>query len=160
MRMRRIAVAAAMAVVVTVPVVSTGVAAFAKAPAVSRHGDDRKAKKKVVFTAAGKVTAVDGSSLTVAVKGGTKDVRGRTVTFAVADGARVRLNGKRVQVGALVAGVRVTVSGTRTDGVYAATRIEAGGRTPDPKPTPSSSASPMPTSSPSPSVSPSSTPTD
>src|SRR3954451_16722727 len=77
MRMRRTAVAVALAAAVTVPAVSTAVAAFAQptsAAAHSKPGEPAKPAKKN-FSASGTVTAVSAGDghVTVAAKGGTKD---------------------------------------------------------------------------------------
>jgi phage baseplate assembly protein gpV len=165
MRMRRSAAAVALAVAVTVPTAVTGVAAYAQASAptaASVHAAKKpKPDKKTNFQASGTVTAVDvaGGKLTVAARSGTKDVRGKTVTMSVAAGARIVLNGKKVKLDALVAGLRVSVTGTRSDIAYLAGKIQAAGKVkPGPSPTPT--ASPSPGDTPAPEPSQSSSPTE
>ncbi|WIM93929.1 hypothetical protein ACTOB_005923 [Actinoplanes oblitus] len=156
MRMRRLAAVVAMAAAVTLPVASTGVAAYAAKPSAAPSSHKKAPVKpapvkkvKVAFTASGKVTKADATSVTVAVKGGTRDVKGRTVTIGVPSTARVLLNGKKVAVSALAAGYQITVSGTYVDAVYTATKVEASGKVVKPTPAPSASTSPAPTPAPS-----------
>ncbi|MBB2946943.1 hypothetical protein FB565_006711 [Actinoplanes lutulentus] len=167
MRMRRTAVAVAMTVAVVVPAVSTGVVAYAQAGSSPSTGQVVAAKKptatptkssgkkvKATFSATGTVTAVDAAkgTVTVAVKGGTKDVKGRTVTIGVPSSVRILLNGKKVAVSALAAGNKITVAGTRIDAAYTATKVQASGKA---KPTPRPSVTPT---TPAPSTAPSATP--
>lgn len=173
MQIRRTAVAVAMITAVAVPLVAAGVVASAQ-PSSSSVGVVSVAKKsakkpagmparKVAFSATGTVTAVDAakSTVTVAVKGGTKDVRGRSVTVSVPSSVRILLNGKRIQVSALAAGNKITVVGTRVDAAYTATKVQATGkarvvRSPGPSVTPSPTTSPtdMPSAEPSESAEP------
>ncbi|BEL02236.1 hypothetical protein Q0Z83_004270 [Actinoplanes sichuanensis] len=166
MRMRRSAAAVALAVAVVVPTAVTGVAAYAKSPspAASSVVTDKKPKpdnkKKTPFQASGTVTGVDAAAgtVTVAARSGTKDVRGKTVTMTVAADARIVLNGKKVKLAALAAGLKVSVTGTRTDTAYLAGKIQAAGKV-KPAPSPSTPTTP-PTASPSPSDSVSPAPTE
>lgn len=150
MRIRRAAVAVAVLGAVTVPAAATGVVAFAHsssaaASTVVASGSQgpKKPSKTAKFTASGLVTAVDvsGATVTVAAKGGTKGVRGRTVTVAVPSAARITLNHKRVDLSALAAGQRITVTGTRAADVLTAARIQAKGKSVG-KPSPSPSTEP------------------
>jgi hypothetical protein len=82
---------------------------------------------KSSFTATGTITAVDqaAGTVTVAAKGGTKDVRGKTVTVSVGATTRIRVGGAGKALADLAAGYRVTVVGVRRDSTYTAGRIEA-----------------------------------
>ncbi|GIF14321.1 hypothetical protein [Actinoplanes teichomyceticus] len=114
-------------------------------PATTKKPTPAPVKKvKVAFAASGRVTAVGATSVTVAVKGGTKDVKGRTVTIGVPASVRVLLNGKRVAVTALAAGHQVSITGTRVDAVYTAAKVQATGKVVKPTPVPSTSTSPAP----------------
>ncbi|HWS39390.1 MAG TPA: hypothetical protein VN408_42430 [Actinoplanes sp.] len=153
MRIRRAAVALTVFAAVTVPAVATGVVAYAhsSSPAAagvsSPKGPKKPAKQAVKFTAVGLVTAVDvtGATVTVAAKGGTKDVRGTTVTVAVPSGIRITLNDKRVDLNAVTAGQRITVTGTRAGGVFTAARIQVKGKSASrPSPSPSTEPSESP----------------
>ncbi|MFC7530650.1 hypothetical protein [Actinoplanes sp. GCM10030250] len=170
MRIRRTAAAVALAAAGTVTSVTTGVVAFAHSSAPSAGAvstlkkkpsvaPSKEKKVKVAFSASGTVTAADAAkgTITMTVKGGAKDVRGRTVTISVPSSARIVLNGRKVQVGALAAGHKITVTGTRIDSVYTAAKIQASGKAVKPAPTkPAPSPSATPTASPSaPSASPS-----
>lgn len=149
MRIRRAAVAVAVLGAVTVPAVATGVVAYAhsSSPAAvsvsSSKGPKKPPRTTVKFTASGIVTAVDatGGTVSVAAKGGTKDVRGKTVTVSVPSDARITLNDKRVDLGALAAGQRITVTGTRAADVFTATRLQVKGKSVS-KPSPSPSTEP------------------
>jgi hypothetical protein len=161
MRLRRTVVAALLAAGVAVPVAAT--AGFAAAPAASstataaHKGDSKPGKVRAKFAASGRVTAVDAvaGTVTVAAKGGTKDVRKRTVTVSVADDARVRINGKRAALDAVVVGAKISVTGDRVNGVYTATRVQV-----SQKSRPVVQPSPTPTVSPSPDVDPTEEPED
>ena len=158
MRIRRTTAALALVAAVIVPAASTATAAYAKHG--SSHSQAPHKPAKVAFTATGTITAVDtaAGTVTVAAKGGTKDVRGKTVTMTVGAGSRVSLNGKRKSLSALAAGYRITVLGVRQAATYNALRIEAtapkarkpkpAASTPPPSevatPTPSDDATPAP----------------
>ena len=141
--MRRTALAAALAAAVTVPAVSIATAAYAK----EGHPASQHAGKpvKVAFTAIGTITAVDtaAGTVTVAAKGGTKDVRGKTVSVAVGGTTRIRVGGGGKALADLVAGYRVTVVGVRRQTTYTASRIEATKVAKHP-PAPSGDATPEP----------------
>ena len=143
MHFRRLAVAAALATAVVVPA-SASIAVAAGPVAVGHHQSskpsDRPSRSK--FSAAGTVTAVDAAAgtVTIKVKTGTKDVRRKTVTVAVADNARVRVNGAAGSLADLAVGYRISVVGIRTNKTYTATRVEA--RLVKPHPAPSASPSP------------------
>ena len=168
MRIRRTALALAMVTAVTVPAVTTGVVAYAQAnpsPAGSSLSAGKKSpakstkkpttkpakspvkKVKATFTATGTVSAVNpaNSTATIAAKAGTKDVKGKTVTISVPSSVKILLNGKKVQVSALAAGHKITVVGTRVDGLYTAVKVQATGRA---KATPTAPATPEPSTSP------------
>jgi hypothetical protein len=150
-RIRRTTAALALVAAIIVPAGSTATAAYAKNDS---SGSEHAGKPaKVAFTATGTITAVDtaAGTVTVAAKGGTKDVRGKTVTITVAAGARIRLNGKRTSLSALAAGYRVAVLGVRQSTAYAALQIEAAAVKHSPAPSPSVSSPSPSASSPSPS---------
>ncbi|UQU61699.1 hypothetical protein COUCH_21915 [Couchioplanes caeruleus] len=156
MRIRRTAVAALLAAGIVVPAVSAAAMAAqpaAKAPgaAASAHkatpkpSKTAKTPKPVRFTASGTVTAVDAEAGTVTLlaKGGTKDVRKRTVTVVVPAKASLRVNGKKVTLSGVAAGQRIEVVGRRTGDVYTADVVRVSGRAA--KPAPSPSVTPTPT---------------
>jgi Cu/Ag efflux protein CusF len=143
-RIRRTTAALALVAAVIVPAASTTTAAYAKNDSSGSAHPGKPAK--TAFTATGTITAVDtaAGTLTVAAKGGTKDVRGTTVTITVGANARIRLNSRRASLSALVAGDKVAVLGTRQSTSYTALQIEAATVKHSPKPAPSASASPSP----------------
>ncbi len=163
MRMRRTALALAVAAAVTVPTVATASVAAAKPaakPAASHGKPAAKPAKptkpakpakpvKVTFSASGVVTAVDldARTVTVAAKGGTKDVKGRTVGVVVPSTARIVLDDAPATVADLEAGFRITVTGTRLGTVYTASKVQASSPepevTPTPTPTPSEPSEPV-----------------
>jgi hypothetical protein len=138
-RIRRTTAALALAAAVIVPAATTATTAYA-----SSHSQQSHKPAKVAFTATGTITAVDtaAGSVTVAAKGGTKDVRGKTVTITVGANARVFLNGKRKALSELAAGNRITVLGVRQSTGYNALQIVATApkAKPSPQPAPSASA--------------------
>jgi hypothetical protein len=142
--LRRTALALALAAAVIVPIASTTVPALAADGRVETHHVSKPAK--IVFTAAGTITAVDttAGTLTVAAKGGTKDVRGKTVTIVAGPATSIRVGGVRKTLADLVSGERVAVVGVRQDTVYTAIRIDA---TATVKKTPSDDTTPEPTGS-------------
>ncbi|MET0422833.1 MAG: hypothetical protein ABW046_03090 [Actinoplanes sp.] len=153
MRLRRTTIAVALAAAVTVP----GVVAVAESAAASsvtsvsaahsaKPGKTPKATKKTKFTASGVVTAVTGETVTVKVKGGTKDVRGRTVAVTVPSSAQVLVNGVRKVAADLLVGDAVTITGTSSGGALTAARVQA--RRVKVRPAPTVSPAPSPTASP------------
>src|SRR4051812_29306907 len=103
MRLRRTAVAALLAAGLAVPAFATAAVAAAQpggahptATAQKSGPKPAKTRKPVrtPFAASGRVTAVDAAAgtLTVLAKGGTKDVRKRTVTVTVPGTARIVVN--------------------------------------------------------------------
>jgi hypothetical protein len=157
-RVRRIAAAAALATAIVVPSAATvafassgnGGVTAAHRPEASKSGEKGN-KKKSKFAATGTVTAVSVADRTVTIKvrGGTKGLRGTTVTVTVASNARIRVNGKSATVAGLATGYGITVTGTRSGSDYLAARVEARGKRVGPSPSSSASASPSPTESPS-----------
>ena len=115
-----------------------------------------KTPRQVKFTASGTVTAVDAAAgtVTVQVKGGTKDVRRTAVTIAVPPAARIVVNGAGKALADVAVGYSITVTGTNSGGALTAARIEARGKKPAAKP------APAPTTKPSPGVAPSPAPSD
>jgi hypothetical protein len=124
-RIRRTTAALALVAAVIVPAATTATAAYAKSGSSGSSASHRPAK--VAFAATGTITAVDAAAgtVTVAAKGGSKDVRGKTVTITVVAGTRIRLNGKSKSLGELAAGDRIAVAGVHQSTGYVATRIEA-----------------------------------
>ncbi|MCY1143542.1 hypothetical protein OWR29_36550 [Actinoplanes sp. Pm04-4] len=156
MRMRRSVSAVALVAAVAVSAVPvTAGAAFAK-PAASKPAQSKPGKPakpaKVSFAATGSVTAVDlgSSTVTVAVKSGTKDVKGRTVSISVPASARIVVNGGGRTLGAVSAGFRITVTGSHVGSLYTAAKIQAHGvrATPAPAPSPSVTPAPAPSTGP------------
>jgi len=155
MRMRRTAVAALLAAGIAVPAVSTAAVAFAQpakpgatataAKATPKPSKTPKAAKPVRFTASGTVTAVDAQAGTVTLlaKGGTKDVRKKTITVSVPAKASLRLNGRKVTLAALASGQRIEVVGRRTGTVYTADLVRASGKGVKPAPSPTVTPSPV-----------------
>lgn len=85
-------------------------------------------KSKTHFTANGKVTAVDDTSFTMHVKGGSKDLHGTDVTVTVTDATKMRRNGDKATVADLQVGDKVNVHGARgDDGTFTARHVNAHG---------------------------------
>jgi hypothetical protein len=124
-RIRRASAALALAAAVIVPTATTATAAYAKHGSSDAPAAHQPAK--VAFTATGTITAVDtaAGTVTVAAKGGTRDVRGKTVTIAVTATTRIRLNSKNKSLAALAAGDKISAVGFDRSAVYTATKIEA-----------------------------------
>jgi hypothetical protein len=172
MRMRRTAVAALLAAGIVVPTLPTAAVAAAKPAspaAASRALADRPAPKpgktrkpvRTSFVATGVVTAVDvaAGTVTLRAKGGTRDVRRRTVTVAVPDTARVVVNGKRAAPAVIIAGAKITVNGFRSADVYTAIRVRVSQKVVTPAPVPTPTVDPTPTETPAPDVTPTAGPT-
>jgi hypothetical protein len=164
-RVRRIALSTLLVAAVVVPagpglaLAASKSAAAVSASSKSSKGDhsgheSKKPKKKaprpVKFAASGTVTAVDATAgtVTVRVKGGTKDGRGSTVAITVPPTARIVVNGAKKSLADIAVGFGITVTGTSADGVRTAARIEARGKKSGVKPTPAPTASPTPTDDP------------
>lgn len=166
MRMRRSALAIAMVAGIAAPTVSTVAVAWAKPaakPAVSHHAKPAPTKKgkpakatkpvKANFAANGSITAVNAAAhtVTVAVKAGTKDVKGHSVSILLPAAVRIIVNDAPGTAVDLEAGFRITVTGTRLGTVYTASKVQAVSPAPQASPTPSEST---------PSDAPSTAPTD
>ena len=82
---------------------------------------------KVPFTVNGAVTAVDPSAgtVTIAVTGGMKDLRGTTVTVTLAVGAKIVVDEARAGLPAVQVGSRVTAVGVRAGSVLSGTKLSA-----------------------------------
>jgi hypothetical protein len=129
-----------------------------------KSGKTSKPAKKVKFAANGTVTAVDvaAGTVTVAVKSGTKDVKGRTVRFNVPSTAKIVVNNGQKTLSRLGAGQQITLTGMRAGSTYTAARVVAVSKAklpmpsvkPSPPVTPSPSTPPSVTPSPEPSVTP------
>jgi hypothetical protein len=165
MHLRRSALAVLLATAVVVPAVSTAAVAWAK-PA-SKPAAAQKAKPKptkapakptktpakptktpakpvqVTFAANGTVTAVDAvaGTVVVAVKGGTKDVKGSSLTVVVPAAARIVLDDAPATLAQVQPGFRITVTGVRSGTGHTAAKIQASSPEvivePTPEPTPS-----------------------
>ncbi|BCY09330.1 hypothetical protein [Actinoplanes sp. L3-i22] len=179
MRVRRTAVAVAVAAGILVPSVSTAAVAWAKpagkssehAPSAKpsatekpgKHGKPAKPAKpaKANFAANGSITAVDSTlgTVTVAVKAGTKDVKGHTVSILLPSSVRIVLNGAPATAADLKAGFRITVTGTRSGTVYTASKVQARSSTPTATPTATPSGTPTATPTVTPTTTPTGTPT-
>jgi hypothetical protein len=178
MRLRPVFLAAVMTVAVGVPAAATAAAAAPgnqPVPAVSALKGKPTAKPskpakpakpvkpvKVQFSASGTVKAVDAAAgtVTVVAKGGTKDVKGKTVTISVPSAVRIQLNGARKKLADLGAGFRITITGTRVGSVYTAAKVQATGTKTKPAPKPTTSPTPTPTPTPEPTDTPTPAPTD
>jgi len=101
---------------------STRHAAVHASASVHRHASARRA---LPFTVVGTLSAVDttAGTVTVAVRSGTRDLRGQSVTATVATTARILVADVPVTLADLSVGSTVTVSGTRAGGVLTATRV-------------------------------------
>jgi hypothetical protein len=159
MRHPRLLLAVLIAGAVSTPLAATAaLAAPAAKPPVTHghkaknsHGKPAKAPKPVKVTAAGTLAAVDaaGSTVTVTVKGGTKNLHGTTTVFRVAVSTRITRDDTVTALGDLRTGDAVSVQATKTDTGYTASRINAESPLPasdpsetDPAPEPSSDATP------------------
>jgi hypothetical protein len=146
-QLRRTALAAAVTVALVVPAVwsvsSAEAGPISPVTSTSHGKPTAKPVKKVKFSASGTVKAVDATvrTVTIAVKGGTKDVKGRTIVVKVPSTVRVVVNGGRRGLAEVAAGFTVTVTGVRAGDVYTAEKAEARGKV---KSTPAPSASPTP----------------
>jgi hypothetical protein len=147
LRLPRAAVALALAAAITVPTVATmGGAAAATPPGSitalrdpigSTPSPTTTAKpQKIKFAASGTVTAVDATAgtVTVAARGGTKDVRGTTVTVSVPGTAVVLVNGVRGTLAGIGAGYRIAMTGTHPGTGYTATKLVATSKRSHPEP--------------------------
>src|SRR5262245_13579687 len=101
-----------------------------------RSGKPVKPAKKIKFSASGTVVAVRSGMVVIAVKGGTRDVRSKTITVRVPAGARVVVDDGCRKVAAIGIGFRISVTGVRVGDVYTAEKVQAHGRV-RPEPTPS-----------------------
>jgi hypothetical protein len=161
MRRCRAAIAAVLTAGIVVPALSVAGAALAQPttrsgtvlvagekPAKAAKPVKAAKAKRSPFAATGTVTAVDpvAGTVTLLAKGGTRDVRQRTVTVTVPSTARIVLDGVRTTLDDLAAGNRITITGTRTSGVHVAARISASARRAGPSPAPGPTPSPPPTS--------------
>lgn len=131
-------------------------------PTASSTASHRPAKVVGHFTAVGKLASVDTTTgvLTVTVRGGSKDLRGHTVTISTTAKTHVVRHGAHKSISVLVVGDKITVVGVRTTAGLTATRLAAVPAHPAPAPTsaapttPAPSASVEPSDSPEPSTSP------
>jgi hypothetical protein len=93
-----------------------------QAATVARHA--AKARR-VPFNAVGTVVGVDttASTITVAVRSGTRGLRGTTVTAGVTSSARIIANDTAITLAEVAVGNTVTVGGTRAGTTFTATRV-------------------------------------
>ncbi len=141
MRLRHAVIAIVLSTGALVPAAVSGTAAWAgPAPGPAAVQKAKPAKPirpvkpakpakpvKVTFTAAGAVTGVDAAAgtVTLVARGGTKDVRGHTVTVLVPGTARIVLDDAPATLADLTAGFRITVTGTRAGTVHTASKVQA-----------------------------------
>ncbi|HEX5741424.1 MAG TPA: hypothetical protein VFY17_07725 [Pilimelia sp.] len=134
MRMRHFAVATVMACGVLAPVaVATAATAAPTKPAASQAKPSKPSKpvkpvKPVKFAVSGVVSSVDADArtITVTVKGGASELRGKTTTFGVHATARVTVDDVQATLGDVQAGHKVNVQGDKVGAVYTAMRVHAG----------------------------------
>jgi hypothetical protein len=148
--LRAVAVAGVAALTLAAPATafaaSHGHAHQAKAKSHSshkHHGKPAPAK----FTAVGTVTAVDptGGTITLADKGGSKDLHGKSVTVTVSPSTKVTRDDAPSSLSSVQVGDHVAANGTRADGgVLNAKHVNAESA-PQPEPSESSSPEPQPT---------------
>ena len=157
-RTTRTSVVAALVLGLALPSAGAAVAAErtaapGAASVAAGKGGDRPAPRQrtVRFTAGGTVTAVDAAAGTVTftVKGGrVKALRGKPLTVVVAEGARITRDGEVVQLDAVLAGDRVSVSGVQEGETRTVKRVSASAaedRSGDaPAPAPAPTAAPAP----------------
>jgi uncharacterized membrane protein len=113
--------------------------AFAAEHAGTKTAKDHKVvakaqqRRKTPFTVVGTVSAVDptAGTVSVAVRSGMRDLRGRTVTVTVTGSTRVRYNDAAASLSTLPVGARVTVVGTRGDSGLTAAKVVASTKTAD-----------------------------
>jgi hypothetical protein len=94
----------------------------ARTVAVSHHA----AKvRRVPFNAVGTVTAVDPAvgTITVAVRSGTRGLRGTTITATVTPGAHIIANDAPITLADVAVASTVTLGGTRSGSAFTATRV-------------------------------------
>jgi hypothetical protein len=77
------------------------------------------------FTAVGTVTGLDttADTITVAVRSGTRGLRGTTITATVTSSARILANDTAITLAQVAVGNRVTLGGTRSGTTFTATRV-------------------------------------
>ena len=84
-----------------------------------------KQRKAARVKATGTVVAVGTDTITVAVKGGNKALRGTEAVFTVAADARIRRDDVDATLAELLAGDHVAVDAVRADGALVASRLNA-----------------------------------
>ncbi|HEU5007465.1 MAG TPA: hypothetical protein VFT67_10850 [Jatrophihabitantaceae bacterium] len=144
-RTARIAAAGALGALIVAPLgaasadaaTTHGHHAGAHHVAISRHvkthhvggGKHRGAvRHSARFTATGTVTAVDttGQTVTLADRGGSRDLHGTSVTITAAATATIELDDATATLADVQVGDHVAAHGTRADGpVFTATRVAA-----------------------------------
>lgn len=91
-------------------------------------------KVKTFFVATGVISSVDAAAgtVTVVVKGGSRDLHGTTQTFSVSPDAVIELDDATATLADLGAGDHASIRGTRnSDGSFTATRISASSPEPE-----------------------------
>jgi len=97
------------------------------------HGKGLDHKKpKVKFALAGSVVSFDtnANTLTFHVHGGPKATRNMDLVVTITPDTKIKRNGKKVDLSALVAGDHVSVKGTHVDTTYTAKKVTAQARHP------------------------------
>lgn len=114
--------------VATIALAATGVSAapaFAKGDHGAKHAA-HAAKHHGKFVLVGTVTAADGGSITLTVKGGNqRDLRGTSQVVTVAPGASVQRNDADAQLSDVLVGDHVMVKGTKDGAGFTATKVRA-----------------------------------
>jgi hypothetical protein len=79
----------------------------------------------VPFTAVGTVAGLDttAGTITVAVRSGTRGLRGTTLTATVTSSARIIANDTAITLAQVAVGNTVTLGGTRSGTAFTATRV-------------------------------------
>ncbi|HVE45500.1 MAG TPA: hypothetical protein VNA57_01970 [Acidimicrobiales bacterium] len=92
-----------------------------------------QARRKARFVAVGMVSDVSAASITLVVKGGSsRQLRGKTQSFAVPADANVMRNGQKVPLSAIQKGDKAMVKGAKTGDTYTARKVRAQSREPKP----------------------------
>lgn len=94
---------------------------------------EAQARRKARFVAVGMVSDVSAASITIVVKGGSsRELRGKTQSFAVPADANVMRNSQKVAVSAIQKGDKAMVKGAKTGDTYTAKKVRAQSREPRP----------------------------
>ncbi|MET3422391.1 hypothetical protein BJ973_001603 [Actinoplanes tereljensis] len=121
MRLRRVAVAAALVTAVVIPAAAT-VAVAAPTSSAGHAAAYEALSRPSRFSATGTVAAVSGRTVTIKISSK------KSMTVTVTGNAQIRVNGKTGTVADLGTGFSITVNGTRSGSDYLASRVEARGK--------------------------------